>query len=395
MNTERLLEDKICTGCGACYNICPKKAISIKKDYEGFYKPSIEESLCSDCNLCKKVCPLNSFHSQNIAEPKAFAVQINDIKQVYASSSGGLFAVIAKMIIDEGGVVYGAAYDNNFTVCHIRSTNYNELCKLFKSKYVQSNTLDSFRQARIDLIKGKNVLFSGTPCQIAGLYSYLGKDYPNLFTIDLICHGVPSPKVFELYKYDLIKRYSGEEIQNIDLRNKRKGWTSFSDFAEITTNNSIHRDKKNSFMKLFLKNICINRSCSACQFNLLPRVGELTLGDFWGVDYYDPKLNNNKGLSIVLVNGNKGDSLLKSVKSELKIFEEVPLSFVVKFNPNIYSSTVPHKDRNIFFDDLTQGKSFSFLVKKYCKEPFYRLPLKFIPNNIKKFIKKMIHKMEN
>ena len=185
-----------CTGCGSCYNACPKNAISMQWDKYGFYKPVIDKEKCVNCGLCEKVCPIDKFNSTNENTPKVFALQINDEGQLYKSASGGAFAVLAKEVIAQGGAVYGVIYDDEMKVCHSRTETFDCLEKMYSSKYVQSNTKNTFKQAKEDLENEKTVLFSGTPCQIAGLKSFLKKDYQNLLTVDLVCHGSQSPLFF-------------------------------------------------------------------------------------------------------------------------------------------------------------------------------------------------------
>ena len=319
-----MLENKIlkqvqndtCTGCGACLNACPKNAITMRGDEFGFYKPVIDKEKCINCGLCEKVCLIDKFNSTNENTPKVFALQINDGEQLYKSASGGAFAVLAKEVIRKGGVVYGVIYDDEMKVCHSRTETIDGLEKMYSSKYVQSNTKTTFKQAKEDLENGKTVLFSGTPCQIAGLKSFLKKDYENLLTVDLVCHGVPSPKIFEIYKKEFMqKRPKDEWLLNIDFRSKIQGWSP-SLVTTTTTTTTMHATK-DDFMQAFLSNLSINTSCLNCQFNKLPRVADLSVGDFWGVDDYDKNLNNNKGLSIVLVNNQKGREWLEKIKRRI------------------------------------------------------------------------------
>ena len=208
-----------CTGCGACYNICPQNAISMQGDKYGFYKPVIDNTKCVHCSLCEKVCPLDKNFTQDV-EPKVFALINKDEKTRLKCASGGAFALFATQIINEGGVVYGVVWDENIIACHTRTDNLIDLEKMYSSKYVQSNIKNTFKQAKSDLEKGTQVLFSGTPCQIAGLKSYLKKEYENLITIDLVCHGAQSPLIFEKYKKEFMKDKKNEKLININFRSK-------------------------------------------------------------------------------------------------------------------------------------------------------------------------------
>lgn len=368
---KQVQNDNLCTGCGACCNICPKDAISMQWDKYGFYKPVINKEKCINCGLCEKICPLDKYKSQNIAQPKVFAFQNNDKETLYKCASGGAFAYFAKNIIEQGGIVYGVIYDENMIVCHSRTGNLTELEKMYSSKYVQSDTRETFKQAKEDLNNGKMVLFSGTPCQIAGLKSYLQKDYENLITVDLVCHGVPSPLIFEKYKNEFAEKLpKDEKLLSINFRSKNRGWNPYSyhlrtnkqDFY-ILSNNSI-------YSQAFLSDLSINDSCFHCQFNGLPRIADITIGDFWGVDEYDKTLNDNKGLSLILINSEKGKCLFNKIDKDC-LLREIPLDYAIKCNNNICGSSVPHKKRTDFFEDISQGKTLKSCVKKYDKKPFY------------------------
>ncbi len=388
-----LKNDIKCTGCGACYNICPMEAISIKEDKHGFYKPVIEEQKCTNCGLCEKTCPLDNYNSKN-NPPKAYALINRDENTRLKSTSGGAFSAFAKYILEQNGVVYGVIYDENMQVIHSRATTLQEVEKMYSSKYVQSNTRDTFKQAKKDLEAGNQVLFSGTPCQIAGFKSYLRKTYDNLITVDLICHGVPSTTIFEKYKKEFMQNKPNEKLININFRSKIKGWTPKLN-TNITTNNQQYFIKacKDPFMKSFLCNIAINASCLDCQFNKIPRIADITIGDFWGVDDYDKTLNDEKGLSIILVNNEKGQEFLKLANNNIKI-KEVPFDVVTPKNPNIYSSSKAHKNRTKFLEELcVQNKSLKYCVKKYLKTPVHIILYRLLPKCAKDFIKYKILKM--
>lgn len=387
------LNKEACTGCGACYNICPMEAITIKEDEYGFYKPVIDEHKCTNCGLCEKTCPLDNYDSKN-NPPKAFSLINKDENIRLKSASGGAFSAFAKYILEQNGVVYGVIYDENMQVIHSRATTFQEVEKMYSSKYVQSNTRDTFKQAKKDLEDGKYVLFSGTPCQIAGLKSYLRKTYDNLITVDLICHGVPSTTIFEKYKKEFMQNKPNEKLININFRSKIKGWTPKLN-TNITTNNNQYfiKASKDPFSKSFLCNIAINASCLNCQFNRIPRIADITIGDFWGVDDYDKTLNDKKGLSIILVNSKKGQDFLKLADNHIKIIE-VPLEVAIKGNPNIHSSSKAHKSRAEFLEELcVQNKPLKYCVKKYIKTPVHITLYRLLPKFVKDFIKYKILKI--
>lgn len=377
-----------CTGCGACYNKCPKKAIKMVYNEYGFYVPKIDEEKCINCGLCEKICPIDKYKSQNIENPKVFAFQNKDEETLYKCASGGAFAKLANDIIKQNGVVYGVVYDENMTVCHTRCDNIKDLEKMYSSKYVQSNIGETFKFAKQDLENGKTVLFSGTPCQIAGLKSYLQKDYENLITVDLVCHGVPSPLVFERYKQE-IKLSKDDKILNIDFRSKINGWNPYYVSIKTEKQNIEIQASKSDYIKLFLNNLNINTSCLNCQFNGFPRIADLTLGDFWGVDNYDKTLNNNKGLSIIIINSEKGQNIFNNMQIDCN---EIPLDVVVKYNPNVISSSKSHIKRKEFFDNIKKGKTLKQCSKKYLKDntPFYIKIASYLPKSVKIFIKTLL-----
>lgn len=386
------LNKEACTGCGACYNICPMEAITIKEDEYGFYKPVIDEHKCTNCGLCEKTCPLDNYDSKN-NPPKAFSLINKDENIRLKSASGGAFSAFAKYILEQNGVVYGVIYDENMQVIHSRATTFQEVEKMYSSKYVQSNTRDTFKQAKKDLEDGKYVLFSGTPCQIAGLKSYLRKTYDNLITVDLICHGVPSTTIFEKYKKEFMQNKPNEKLININFRSKIKGWETYT--IENTTNRkSYYINRFNDlFMKAFIADIAINNSCLKCEFSAIPRIADITIGDFWGVDDYDKTLNDQKGLSIILVNSKKGQDFLKLADNHIKIIE-VPLEVAIKGNPNIHSSSKAHKSRAEFLEELcVQNKPLKYCVKKYIKTPVHITLYRLLPKFVKDFIKYKILKI--
>ena len=381
-----------CTGCGACYNVCPVGAITMQGDEYGFYKPVIDKAKCINCGLCEKTCPLDNYKSKNNI-PRAIALINKDEITRLKCASGGAFSAFAKYILEQKGIVYGVIWNDDIVAVHSRAENIDQLEKMYSSKYVQANTLDTFKQAKKDLENGKKVLFSGTPCQIAGLKSYLKKNYDNLFTVDLICHGTPSPLILEKYKQEFLKNKTNEKIININFRSKLIGWNSSHIVTDIYTNKQLHSLKKINYMKAFLCNATINTSCLDCQFNKIPRIADITIGDFWGVDEYDSSLNDKKGTSIILINNEKGQNLLNKVETRCEL-QEVPLEAAKKRNPNLYSSSKAHKNREEFLDYVCiKNKTLKSGVQKYIKTPIYIVIYRLLPQFMKDFIKYKIMKM--
>lgn len=376
---ESIVEHNKCTGCTACYNICPKGAISLEESSDGFKYPVINKDKCINCGLCKKVCPvLNSKTTEK--KVYAYACYNKDKKIRKNSSSGGLFNLIGSYIIENDGVVFGARYDEDFNVVHDYITNKKDLYKFMGSKYLQSSLNDSYKKVSIFLKEGKKVLFTGTPCQIEGLYSYLGKDYDNLYTQDIICHGCPSPKVWRKYLNSF-----KEKVTTVNMRNKDNGWNDFSmkiDFENKTFNVSHNIDK---YMYFFLSNFSLRESCYNCSFKNKYRKSDITLADFWGIDNIKPKLNDDKGISLVLVNSKKGKELFDGIKDKL-IYEEVDFEKSISYNTAMTESCAMPKKRNSFFKDLDK-MSFDKLYKKY--EPKDKIVFK-----CKRLLKRILVKLK-
>lgn len=296
-----------CYGCGACFNICPTEAIRMEDNAEGFLEPIINEVKCISCGKCKKVCPAINYEYPNEANPDIFAFSAEE-KVLYNSSSGGIFSFLAEHILRMGGYVVGAAYDSGFYVNHVMIHSLEELDRVRRSKYLQSFTGDTYKKTKILLEKGEIVLYSGCPCQIAGLLRFLGKDYDNLYTVDLLCHGVPSP---ELFQEHLNNSFGGKEkIEDVEFRD-REGWNSL---FKVKLKNGEVKTSYNSrsvYMQSFLQNINLRASCFKCQYSRVPRQGDVTIGDLWAAGILNLSFEYRKGVSIVLINNEKGRKLFK------------------------------------------------------------------------------------
>ena len=367
-----------CCGCGACYNICPKKAIEMIEDEEGFKYPKINEEKCVKCGLCEKICPsLNSqITSRENVEIKTIGTYSNDLENRNNSSSGGIFSELARYIIEEkNGVVYGAGFDEKFKVIQQEISETKNLEKFRGSKYVQSDTLETYSEVKEYLEKGKYVLYTGTPCQIMGLKSYLRKPYDRLYTCDIICHGVPSPKVFRKYIYEMENEYQSK-VTSISFRNKKYGWNIFSMKIEFENGKEyIAKLTEDKFMQGFLKNIYLRPSCYKCKFSTLPRNADISIGDFWGVEKKYEEFRDDKGTSILLLNTNKGYEIFDKIKSKVYYKENCDLEFAIENNPCICGHVEETKTRKNFFKKLDE-ESFDKLIIKSIKKP----------NKIKKII---------
>lgn len=379
-------EKNKCCGCHACFNICPKNAIEMIEDEKGFKYPQIDENECINCGLCEKVCPiLNKRKITN--KPKSYACINKDEGIRKKSSSGGIFTLIAEEIINRGGVVFGAKFDNDFNVIHSYTNNKEELYKLRGSKYVQSIIGDNYKIVKSFLEEGKYVLFTGTPCQVEGLYAFLQKDYDNLYTEDIICHGVPSPKVWKKYKEELEKQ-NNSKIKTMNFRDKSDGWMTYCLNHEFENSNSYKElNSKSNYMQAFLKDLSIREACYDCKFKTKNRKSDITLADFWGIQNIKPEMNDNKGTSLVIVNSSKGVDLFERIKEKIN-FVETNFEESIKYNPSMTCSPQIPKNREKFFEDL-DAMDFDKLVNKYKpKESLFKKMVYMLKITTNKILKK-------
>lgn len=315
------LKDDQCTGCAACANICPKKAITMRPDESGFIKPVIQQELCINCGCCEKACPV--LHpvppKGNTDSPAIYAAWSLDGSTRYKSTSGGAFSELCKGIYARGGAVVGAAYDEDMMIRHVVTTNVQELDLIRQSKYAQSEIGDVFRQIKKLLLEDREVLFCGCPCQVAGLFSYLGKPYEKLYTVDFICRGSNSPKAYRKW-LDMLETKYHARATRVWFKNKECGWNRFSTRVDFENGKVYRKDRYHDlFMKGYLeKNLYIRPSCAQCPFKGLPRMADITLADFWRVD---KKLDADMGTSMVVINNERGAQLLEACKDQLFLQE--------------------------------------------------------------------------
>lgn len=385
-----ITNDFDCCGCNACAQRCPKNSITLVADTEGFLYPKINAESCIDCGLCEKVCPVINSNNQSQKPFKVIAA-INPNENIRKnSSSGGIFTLLAEQIIKDHGVVFGAKFDKNWQVIHDYAETTDELAKFRGSKYVQSKIGNNFILAEKFLKEGRKVLFSGTPCQIAGLKLFLRKEYTNLFTIDIICHGVPSPKIWDLYLKTICK--NTKDIETINFRNKVSGWKNYSFHVEfkaknfskgkgaITPINQIFHN--NIFMKGFLANIYLRPSCYKCPCKPGKSRSDITIGDYWGGNIQNPEMDDDKGTSIILYHSTKFSSF------NFTQSKEIPYQTVLKYNPSIEYDTHPHIKRDFFFQRVNENNLNSF-IQELTKPS---LKQRFINNRIIRKIKSLYKK---
>ncbi|MBR4287639.1 MAG: Coenzyme F420 hydrogenase/dehydrogenase, beta subunit C-terminal domain [Clostridia bacterium] len=372
-----MLPIKDCTGCSACAHVCPKGCISMIANEHGFLYPQINNDICVECGACKKNCPvLNKTATEKSEEIISYAAKTTDETIRKCSSSGGIFSAIAKKVIENNGIVYGAAFDGKFVVKHISVSSLDDLDLLRRSKYVQSDLNNSFVSVKNNLTEGKTVLFTGTPCQVEGLLAYLKKPYDNLITMDFVCHGVPSPNVWEYYKTYLQKQYKSA-ITDVNFRDKTLGWKNSSIRIEFENSNVYCNLFRNDpYMNAFLANMDLRESCYTCKFKSVNHKSDITVADYWGIDKTNPEIDDDKGLSLVLINSDKGASLLNVIESSLTLTKtDVEKTF--QYNPCIIKPAKKHSFSQYFLNNYRKG-DFAKVVDS-CLNPSYitRLKRKF------------------
>ncbi|MEE1219703.1 MAG: Coenzyme F420 hydrogenase/dehydrogenase, beta subunit C-terminal domain [Ruminococcus sp.] len=380
---------KSCCGCMACAQVCPKNCIKFVPDKEGFLYPQVDSSLCIDCGLCSKRCPVMSEPQRN-KNPKVYAAKINDTNLSYKSSSGGIFPLIAKNILSKGGSVFGCAYDENMVARHIEITDESQLYRLQNSKYVQSDMEGVYTKVKAALDSGKYVLFSGTGCQIGGLHTFLNKKYDRLFTVDIVCHGVPSPALFEKY-IDWKGKQMGGKLTEYSFRSKEKcGWNIYYK----ATNDKRSKSQDGIFdpyYNAFLKCRIFRESCYECKYANSERASDITLGDFWGIEISNPEFYDLNGVSVVLVNTDAGKKMWEDLSDSIKCIPST-LETAAKMNENLVRATPRPDCRDTIYDGFDVDTENYFSVK--LKPPFQlkkRIKM-LVPISVKGKIKHMLGK---
>lgn len=375
-----------CCGCTACASICTHDAITMKPDVLGFLYPEVDKGKCVDCGLCDKVCAFNDHYdtSLNLEKPLVYGARHKDMNEVETSRSGAVFIAISDYILEQGGVVYGAGYTDHFRVVHKRATTKEERDEFKGSKYVQSDMTGVFRQVKQDLRDGLTVLFSGTPCQTSGLNSYVGKRLrEKLFLVDIVCHGVPSPYMWRDYIAYLEKK-QGSPIVWVNFRDKQKyGWAAHHETFKFKTGG------KMSFTFLFYKHIMFRKSCGNCHFTNTKRPSDITIADFWGWQKTDPNINkDNKGVSLVFVNTEKGRRLFEAVRNDLDV---IPAKLEDCMQPNLQHPSVIHPKRMAFERDFAQH-GFEYVMYHYGNVG-WRYQLRTFPGKAKNKLKRIIKRI--
>lgn len=363
MMPENLAANSFCTGCGACANTCPADAVSMRFDAQGFLKPHVDMERCIHCNQCTAVCPsINKSNIAKQAEPDCYAAWADD-KTRGISSSGGVFSVLAKYILDTGGYVFGAAWSQDFFCHHISVDSVDDLHKLRYSKYVQSNTEKTFREVRKRLEEKKSVLYVGCPCQIAGLKAYLGeqKQSPLLFMVDVICFCAPSAVDFRKY---LEEQFGIDKVYNVSFRHKVRGWSPTGYKIELKNGKNLYPVmEEDAYQQAFHGGLARNDVCENCEYTGFPRQGDWSIGDFWCIDMHDKSWNDGKGTSMIWINTAKGEEVLTAVENDFARIEKVPGYWALNKGNRISDDGRKRNKNYEFFRRLQSRTTFSEAVQ--------------------------------
>lgn len=353
-------DKKNCCGCQACGDICPVQAITFRADHEGFWYPEVDKDKCTDCHLCEKMCPMlhiDALKHNDLPEPQVFGGYNKDVVIRFDSMSGGIFSLLAQAMYRQKGYVCGAVYTDDLKVVNFISNDRKDLKRLRSSKYVQSNAEGLYKRIRQLLTAGERVLACGSPCQMAALRSYLRKDYDKLIIVDFLCRATNSPKVFEKYKESLEVRY-GSKIVSIKDKNKDHGWHSLA--RKITFENGqvyYGEGHEDDYRRGYHDNVYERPSCYECKFKGIPRMSDITLGDFWGIGGVDPSLEQNLGTSLVMINSRKGLEYFEKIKEKLVVKKFSVKDIVPGNGTAIMGGTLPypaHINREEFFEALEE-----------------------------------------
>lgn len=362
----RIVDPSVCCGCTACMAVCPHDAIFMKEDRLGFPYPEVDQERCVDCGLCEKVCDFAGRSGSHGSVSEDFRIEVtaarhSDPEVLARSQSGGAFTALSDVILEDGGTVYGAAFHGTDRVCHKRAESGAERNGMRTSKYVQSEMGQVFRQVKSDLKTGRKVIFTGTPCQVAGLKSYIPDNLSSdLVLVDFVCHGVPSPAIWRDYvKY--MERRGG--VVKVTFRDKKVG--GWKNHVETFVYGDGEKKTAETFRVLFYKNIMLRHSCAVCPYNIAERMSDITIADFWGVDEVLPEMDDNVGTSMIVCNTNKGRELLNKASGALQMqTASLDHDFVSRRNPNLLRPAKIYKDR-MKFEEEYAARGFLYVARRW------------------------------
>lgn len=383
-----LVENKVtCSGCGACASVCPRGCIEMKEDMEGFLYPVIDESRCVKCNRCEKVCPNKNYPeiSNSAIIKETYAAYCKDDLVRSKSSSGGIFSMLAECILSDGGVVCGAAMSADCrSVSHMIIENAEELSCLRGSKYLQSDIKDTYKKIKSHLAQRRKVLFTGTPCEIVGLKRYLNCEDDLLYCMEVVCHGTPSPALWRRYVDTIKNRYNGS-VRSVNFRCKDNGWRDFG-ISEFAGGKRLFFSKdEDPYMRMFLTDVSLRPSCYACKAKQL-KFADITVADFWGISRVAPEMNDNQGVSMVILRTKKGKALFNRVSDMLEK-KEIPYEKAVHFNSAEHASVARPPERDSFYEDMYR-MSFEELANKYGK-PLPMTAKRALKKTVRTLLKKL------
>lgn len=391
-------DKEMCCGCQACKMICPTNCISMHEDERGFVYPKKDKELCIDCGMCEEVCPFiqksRIDYDNNMEFPKAYLAINKDEDILFNSASGGVFSAVTNTFCDDNFVVFGVQFDQSFNAIHTHTDSIEGTYKYRKSKYLQSDISSSYKEAEEFLKKGKKVLFTGTPCQIAGLRLYLGKDYENLLCLDLVCHGVPAQAIFNKY-LNYLEFEHGGKVTGFTFRHKtvdEKGIRNSRNVKmDIGSKEIIMNSKNDKYLRGFHNALFYRPSCYNCKYANPNRISDITMADFWGVDKLFPEEDVHKGVSVILVNTKKGQNIVKQLDSDMYL-KETDLQYVVNRNTQLNRPTTKHKRYDDFFR-IFDSMRFDEAVDHCIPEPslIKKIASKILPLEVKRLIKSIIN----
>lgn len=387
----QIVNKQECCGCEACVQACPKQCISFNEDNEGFHYPMVDESVCVECGACERTCPVLSPYGKRKPKKQVAAINPNDAVRK-ESSSGGIFSMLAENVIRKGGIVFGVRFDDKWQAVFDFTDTIEGLAAFRGSKYVQARVGKAFVEAKDFLQQGREVLFSGTSCQVAALRHYLRCDYDNLLLVDIVCHGVPSPKVWGKY-LDEVTRNAVTAIKDVQFRNKKQGWKRFNFDLTYDKEGQIYNisswHQQNHFMRIFLNDVILRPSCHNCKAKGGRSWSDITIADFWGINQLNPQMDDDGGTSLILLYSDKGSEAFETLSLNTW---EANYDDILRYNPSIEISKPEHLQRNLFFSRLDDTDSVVSLIDDTLRIP-HTERLKQLPQRMYNLLYRLIRRL--